>query len=105
MFVFLLNFSISYLCGIKFTTVSIAAAALPDFAQVYSFIGSIFDPCARDHLEELKKMDPINIETVLMLMKNLVVNLVSPEFDNHRKLLSSYNVDIQNNHTDNETTF
>lgn len=39
-------------------------AALPDFAQVYSFIGSLFNPSARDHLEKLKKMDPINVETV-----------------------------------------
>lgn len=82
--------------------VFIAAAVLPDFAQVYSFIGSLFDPSATsDHLEELKMMNPINIETVLTLMKNLSVNLVSPEFENHRRLLSSYNVDI---HTDSVTT-
>ncbi|XP_057780474.1 protein REVEILLE 3-like isoform X2 [Salvia miltiorrhiza] len=62
--------------------------ALPDFAQVYRFIGRLFDPSARCHLTELKKMDPINIETVLMLMSNLSANLVSPEFENHKKLLS-----------------
>ncbi|KAK4397187.1 protein REVEILLE 6 [Sesamum angolense] len=45
--------------------------------------GSVFDPCASDHLQRLKKMEPINIETVLMLMKNLAVNLVSPEFEDH----------------------
>lgn len=43
---------------------SIGAEALPDFAQVYSFIGSLFDPSTSDHLEKLQKMDPINIETV-----------------------------------------
>ncbi|KAI3444497.1 hypothetical protein Pfo_001162 [Paulownia fortunei] len=69
---------------------------IPDFAQAYSFIGSVFDPSASNHLQRLKKMDPINVETVLMLMKNLSVNLVSPEFENHRRLLSSYNVDIEN---------
>jgi len=37
---------------------------MPDFAQVYSFIGSVFDPSASDHLQRLKRMDPINIETV-----------------------------------------
>lgn len=47
----------------NFTT-SIAAAALPDFAQVYRFIGHLFDHSARDHLKELKRMDPIDIETV-----------------------------------------
>lgn len=66
------------------------ARVMPDFAQVYHFIGSVFDPCASDHLQRLKKMEPINVETVLMLMKNLAVNLVSPEFEDHRRLLSSY---------------
>lgn len=47
---------------------SIDAAALPDFAQIYSFIGSLFDSSASDHLEELKKMDPINIETVSKIL-------------------------------------
>ena len=39
-------------------------AVMPDFAQVYSFIGSVFDPYATDHLQRLKRMDPINVETV-----------------------------------------
>ncbi|KAL0373721.1 UNVERIFIED_CONTAM: protein REVEILLE 6 [Sesamum radiatum] len=109
------------------------ARVMPDFAQVYHFIGSVFDPCASDHLQRLKKMEPINVETVdsvflipsesegennaelihenmelnmlscpmyssaaatlvmcnlgsskvLMLMKNLAVNLVNPEFEDH----------------------
>lgn len=37
---------------------------VPDFAQVYSFIGSVFDPSATGHLQRLKQMDPINLETV-----------------------------------------
>ncbi|KAK6142785.1 hypothetical protein DH2020_023133 [Rehmannia glutinosa] len=67
----------------------------PDFAEVYRFIGSVFDPSASDHLQRLKKMDPINVETALMLMKNLSVNLVSPEFEDHRRLLTSCNVGIE----------
>lgn len=39
-------------------------AVLPDFAQVYGFIGSVFDPSATDHLQNLKRMDPIDVETV-----------------------------------------
>ncbi|XP_042046307.1 protein REVEILLE 3-like isoform X1 [Salvia splendens] len=80
-------------------------AALPDFAQVYRFIGRLFDSSAKDHLTELKKMDPINIETVLMLMNNLSANLISPEFENHRKLLSMYNVDAENDQTSSETSW
>ncbi|XP_027772127.1 protein REVEILLE 6-like isoform X1 [Solanum pennellii] len=56
---------------------------MPDFAQVYSFIGSVFDPSMRDHLQRLKKLDPIDIQTALMLMKNLSFNLSSPEFEDH----------------------
>ncbi|KAK9181866.1 hypothetical protein WN944_025007 [Citrus x changshan-huyou] len=66
---------------------------LPDFAQVYTFIGSVFDPNASDHVQKLKKMDPIDVETVLLLMRNLSINLTSPDFEDHRRLLSSYEID------------
>ncbi|KAJ8899850.1 hypothetical protein K2173_019553 [Erythroxylum novogranatense] len=62
---------------------------LPDFAEVYSFIGSVFDPDTKGHVKKLKEMDPINYETVLLLMKNLSVNLSSPHFEQIRKFLSS----------------
>ncbi|KAL9690716.1 hypothetical protein QQ045_011124 [Rhodiola kirilowii] len=65
---------------------------MPDFAQVYNFIGSVFDPNASGHLQKLKNMDPINVETTLLLMRNLAVNLTSPEFEDHRQLLASYDV-------------
>ncbi|XP_020532208.1 protein REVEILLE 6 isoform X2 [Amborella trichopoda] len=68
---------------------------MPDFSQVYSFIGSVFDPNTTGHLQKLKAMDPIDVETVLQLMRNLSVNLSSPEFEDHRKLLSSYDVDTE----------
>ncbi|KAG1360846.1 Protein REVEILLE 5 [Cocos nucifera] len=37
---------------------------MPDFAQVYSFLGSVFDPNTSGHLQKLKEMDPIDVETV-----------------------------------------
>ncbi|KAK6155647.1 hypothetical protein DH2020_009895 [Rehmannia glutinosa] len=55
------------------TSFSHVAGVLPDFAQVYSFIGSVFDPNETGHLQKLKMMDPIDIET--------------------RRLLSSYEID------------
>ncbi|KAL3531889.1 hypothetical protein ACH5RR_005410 [Cinchona calisaya] len=60
---------------------------LPDFAEVYSFIGSVFDPTTEGHVQKLKEMDPINFETVLLLMRNLTVNLSSPDFEpvHHRQ--------------------
>ncbi|MBA0857675.1 hypothetical protein Goshw_015465 [Gossypium schwendimanii] len=65
---------------------------IPDFAEVYSFIGSVFDPDTDGHVQKLKEMDPINFETVLLLMRNLTVNLCSPDFEPIRKVLSSYDV-------------
>ncbi|KAL0338389.1 UNVERIFIED_CONTAM: protein REVEILLE 8 [Sesamum calycinum] len=63
---------------------------IPDFAEVYSFIGSVFDPDSKDHVQKLKEMDPINFETVLLLMRNLTINLSSPDFEPIREVLSSY---------------
>ncbi|XP_020678873.1 protein REVEILLE 8-like isoform X3 [Dendrobium catenatum] len=61
-----------------------------DFARVYSFIGNIFDPSKRGHLQKLMEMDPIDVETVLLLMRNLSINLTNPDFEDHRRLLSLY---------------
>ncbi|KAJ4979249.1 hypothetical protein NE237_010029 [Protea cynaroides] len=63
---------------------------IPDFAEVYSFIGSVFDPDTKDHVQKLKEMDPINFETVLLLMRNLTINLSSPDFEPIREVLLSY---------------
>lgn len=65
---------------------------IPDFSEVYSFIGSVFDPESKGHVQKLKEMDPINFETVLLLMRNLTVNLSNPEFEPMRKVLSSYDL-------------
>ncbi|KAG6522195.1 hypothetical protein ZIOFF_019333 [Zingiber officinale] len=40
---------------------------MPDFAKVYSFLGSVFEPGSTGHLEKLKEMDPIDVETVCYL--------------------------------------
>eukprot|EP00262_Sarcandra_glabra_P006903 TRINITY_DN1946_c0_g3_i4.p1 TRINITY_DN1946_c0_g3~~TRINITY_DN1946_c0_g3_i4.p1 ORF type:complete len:298 (-),score=49.73 TRINITY_DN1946_c0_g3_i4:125-1018(-) len=63
---------------------------LPDFAVVYNFIGSVFDPETKGHVQKLKAMDPINVETVMLLMKNLILNLSSSDFEQTGRLLSSY---------------
>ncbi|XP_062117055.1 protein REVEILLE 8-like isoform X2 [Humulus lupulus] len=67
----------------------------PDFAEVYSFIGSVFDPDTNGHVQKLKEMDPINFETVLMLMRNLTFNLCNPDFEPIRKVMSSYDVNAK----------
>ncbi|KAL6541550.1 hypothetical protein OROGR_011036 [Orobanche gracilis] len=82
-----------YPCGSNEITPRMRPTVLPDFAQVYSFIGSVFDPNETGHLHKLKKMDPIDIETVLLLMRNLSINLASPDFEDHRRLLSSYEIE------------
>ncbi|KAM1648225.1 hypothetical protein ACFX1Q_010265 [Malus domestica] len=65
---------------------------LPDFAEVYSFIGSVFDPETKGHAQKLREMNPINFETVLLLMRNLSFNLSSPDFEPMRKVLVSHDV-------------
>ncbi|XP_024374226.1 protein REVEILLE 3 isoform X5 [Physcomitrium patens] len=57
--------------------------AAPDFAEVYKFIGSVFDPGVSGHLRKLKEMSAIDRETVLLLMHNLSINLASPDFEEH----------------------
>lgn len=65
---------------------------IPDFAEVYSFIGSVFDPDTRGHVQKLKEMDPINFETVLLLMRNLTMNLSNPDFEPIKNVLSTYDL-------------
>jgi hypothetical protein len=71
-----------------------ALRAMPDFARVYKFLGSVFDPETSGHLQKLQEMDPIDAETVLVLMKNLSMNLSSPNFEAHRGLLSSHDAGV-----------
>ncbi|WJX86915.1 hypothetical protein P8452_69162 [Trifolium repens] len=81
--------------GINQGNVGKPVKVMPDFAQVYNFIGSVFDPNSTNHLQRLKQMDPINVETALLLMRNLSINLTSPEFEDHKRLLSSYDPDCE----------
>ncbi|TVU21748.1 hypothetical protein EJB05_31405 [Eragrostis curvula] len=64
------------------------------FAQVYRFIGDMFDPntpCPVEaHLHKLKDMDDITVKTILLVLRNLETNLSAPQFEPVRKLLSRY---------------
>lgn len=53
--------------GINQGNVGKPVHVMPDFAQVYNFIGSVFDPNSTNHLQRLKRMDPINVETKRLL--------------------------------------
>ncbi|KAD4982686.1 hypothetical protein E3N88_19357 [Mikania micrantha] len=66
------------------------ARVMPDFPKVYRFIGGIFDPNESNHLLKLKMMDPVDAETVVLLMKNLCANLKSPQFEDYKELFASY---------------
>ncbi|GJN05743.1 hypothetical protein PR202_ga23405 [Eleusine coracana subsp. coracana] len=64
------------------------------FAQVYRFIGDMFDPntpCPIEaHLQKLKNMDDITVKTILLVLRNLETNLSAPQFEPVRRLLSRY---------------
>ncbi|KAF8663059.1 hypothetical protein HU200_055653 [Digitaria exilis] len=66
----------------------------PHFAQVYRFVGDIFDPKTpiplEAHLQKLKDMDDITVKTILLVLKNLENNLAAPQFEPIRRLLSTY---------------
>ncbi|XP_064960984.1 protein REVEILLE 3-like isoform X2 [Musa acuminata AAA Group] len=61
---------------------------MPDFVQIYNFLGSVFDPSTSCHLQKLKEMDPLDVQTVLLLMRNLSINLTNPDFEGHVNLFS-----------------
>ncbi|CAA7392817.1 unnamed protein product [Spirodela intermedia] len=42
---------------------SFLQGVLPDFSRVYRFLGSLFDPSTKGHIEKLKEMDPIDSQT------------------------------------------
>ncbi|KAJ7530265.1 hypothetical protein O6H91_15G087000 [Diphasiastrum complanatum] len=70
---------------------SLSLRATPDFAEVYKFIGRVFDPGVNGHLTALSELSPIDRETVLLLMKNLVINISSPDFQEYKLLMASSN--------------
>ncbi|PWA72987.1 Homeodomain-like protein [Artemisia annua] len=43
---------------------TMAGRVMPDFPNVYRFIGGVFDPNESNHLQKLKMMDPVDVETV-----------------------------------------
>jgi hypothetical protein len=64
-----IHFAFSLQVYPDFSPSLIAHAAMPDFARVYSFLGSIFDPDTSGHLQRLKAMDPIDVETVYLFLR------------------------------------
>ncbi|CAM0879601.1 unnamed protein product [Alopecurus aequalis] len=53
------------------------------FAQVYRFIGDMFDPATpcpiEAHLQRLRDMDGITVKTILLVLRNLETNLTAPQ--------------------------
>ncbi|CAL9113559.1 unnamed protein product [Musa textilis] len=71
----------------------------PDFAQVYAFIGSMFDPNIpwRPELffEKLQDVDPITAKIILILMRNLAANLTSPSLEPLIRWLGTYDANTR----------
>lgn len=65
---------------------------VPDFAEVYNFIGSVFDPDKKGHLQKLREMDAISSKTALILMRNLTINLSSSRHQSVGKGLTIFDV-------------
>jgi len=63
----------------------------PNFAKIYTFLGSLFDPNITNQLETLKTMSQIDKDTVQNLMYNLALNVTTQQFrEQHMFLLEQY---------------
>jgi len=59
---------------------NIPRSETPNFAKIYAFLGSLFDPAGSpNHVDALNQMSPIDRETVNLLMNNLTHNLNSAQ--------------------------
>eukprot|EP01105_Mastigella_eilhardi_P022204 TRINITY_DN5461_c0_g1_i1.p1 TRINITY_DN5461_c0_g1~~TRINITY_DN5461_c0_g1_i1.p1 ORF type:complete len:500 (+),score=154.59 TRINITY_DN5461_c0_g1_i1:178-1500(+) len=62
-----------------------------NFAKIYNFLGSLFEPTTSNHLERLGEMSSTDREAVLLLMHNLGINLANQYFrEQHSILLQQY---------------
>jgi len=59
-------------------------AVLPDFGQVYGFIGSVFDPNESGHLQKLKRMDPIDVETVSTCLRAFFLSTILSDYSSRQ---------------------
>lgn len=64
----------------------------PDFSEIYKFIGSTFDPGVTGQLKKLKEMAPIDRQTIMLLMRNLSLNLSGPDFEENNLMSSMYDM-------------
>jgi hypothetical protein len=68
----------------------------PNFSKIYTFLASLFDNQATNHIEKLAEMSTIDRETVQLLMHNLAINLANPTFrDQHSSLMDQYRTILQ----------
>lgn len=51
--------------------------ASPNFAEVYRFLSRLFDPSSNTGIEDLRKMKPLDRQTLGFLFDNLTFNLQS----------------------------
>lgn len=59
---------------------------VPDFQSIYSFLGSLFDPSASGHVDELRGMSDIDRQVVQLLMQNLASNLGKPQMSSDQSM-------------------
>jgi len=73
----------------------------PNFSKIYSFLGSLFDPNATNHMEAFHELSPIDKETVHLLMHNLTINIANQQFrEQHNFLLEQYRALIGKSQTE-----
>lgn len=70
--------------------VTAVAAAGPNFAMIYAFLGSMFDPSCEGltHAEVLSQMSATDQQAALLIIRNMVKNLNSPSSMQHLQVQS-----------------
>ncbi|CEP00703.1 unnamed protein product (mitochondrion) [Plasmodiophora brassicae] len=63
----------------------------PNFQKIYSFLGSLFDPSATGHVDQLRGMDNMDRQVVQLLMQNLASNL-----GKHHTIANEFHHDLAN---------
>jgi len=63
----------------------------PNYAKIYSFLGSLFDPSVTNHIEGFNELSSVDKETIQMLLQNLTTNVSNRAFiEQHADIVQKY---------------
>lgn len=84
------QYPFSFFCKQKgFKRTFFTGIPTPNYAIIYKFLASLFDPNEKDHTKKLNEMAPVDKTAAQMLMHNLAINLTNRTFmESHDSLIA-----------------